>query len=117
MSNPEHDNASAVRLEWGCCGGHNGLPNLEGGQPLHGLVANVHRRHPGLGRTETRPLHQPLDALRLALEDSFDAAVRQIAYPTGNTLLPRDSAARVAIEDALYLAGHQNPLADHRITL
>jgi hypothetical protein len=97
--------------------GRASLSNLEGGQPLYWLIVNVHRRHPGLGRTATGPPHEPLDALRIALEDSLDAAVRQVAYPTGNTLLPRDMAARVAIEDALHLAGHQNPLADHRITL
>jgi hypothetical protein len=32
-------------------------------------------------------------------------------------LLPRDPAARIAKEDALHPARHQDPLADHQFTL
>jgi hypothetical protein len=59
------------------------------------------------------PVHEPLDVVRLSLEDRLDPAVGKVAHPAADPVLHGHPAARVTEENALDTAGDEYPVADH----
>lgn len=64
-----------------------------------------------------RPVHQVADIVILPLEDRFDPAVGEVAYPSGHAVLLGQPPAGVAEQDTLDPAGDQHPIAKHMQTV
>jgi hypothetical protein len=71
---------------------------------VHGVDARVRR-------PRVREGDEPLDRLRLALEDGLDGSLRGVASPAGDTVLLGQPAQRVAEEDSLDTAVDNDPPA------
>ncbi len=97
--------------------GANPLLDAEGGESFRGFGLHGHVVDDGQAGTGAHPVHQSADIPIRALEDRFDPAVGQIAYPAGHAVLLGQPAAGVAEEDALHSAGNQHPIAHHKQTV
>ena len=75
--------------------------NLEPGQALRVLRADIDPVHPGASWPLARESDEPLDGFPLALEDRLDVAVRHIPHPTCDAGGERAAAGRLTEEDAL----------------
>jgi len=82
--------------------------DLEPGEPLRRLVADVDALDLGLTRSALREADQLLYVLGLSLEDGLDRAVGTVARPARHVVRLRAPAERVAKEDTLDLAVHGN---------
>lgn len=75
--------------------------NLEPGQALWVLRADIDPVHPRASWPLARESDEPLDGFPLALEDRLDVAVWQVPHPTCDAAGERAAAGRLTEEDAL----------------
>ena len=87
---------------------------MEGGEAFWGFGLQGDGFYGGEAGAGVRPVDQAADIVGRAFEDRFDPAVGQVAHPAGHAVLLGQAAAAVTEEDALYAAGDQHPIADHK---
>jgi hypothetical protein len=93
------------------------LLDLERGESLGRFWLDGDVFHLGQAGAGVRPGHEAADVLVWSLEDRFDPAVGEVAYPAGHAAALSQPTAGVAEEDALDPAGDQYPIANHKQTV
>jgi hypothetical protein len=76
------------------------------------LFEDLHALHVRSARPVVAKPDQPLDRLRLSLEDRLHGAIGPVADPTPDLCLVCTAPGRVAEEDALDAAVNDDPAAD-----
>jgi hypothetical protein len=82
-----------------------------------GLFEDLEPADLRLWRSVAAPGNQAGHRIGRSLEAGFDAAIGQVAYPSGDALLASNPTAALAEEDALHGPGDEDPTPDHLQTL